>query len=71
MCAADVGDFSPAERRLLVLGKGKGTQKQPVTLSPKCIDALVAYLGAAGHTDDKNAPLFKTWTTAPNTRASA
>jgi integrase/recombinase XerC len=59
LCAADVGDFSPAERRLWVLGKGKGTQKQPVTLSSKSIDAIAAYLLAAGHADDETAPLFR------------
>lgn len=59
VCAADVDDFSGKERRLRILGKGRGTQKQFVTLSPKCIDTIAAYLRAAGHADNAQAPLFR------------
>ncbi len=57
--ALDAGDFSPAEKRLRILGKGKGTQKVPVTLSPKTVQAISAYLHAAGHGEDDAGPLFR------------
>jgi integrase/recombinase XerC len=47
----DVADFQPAERRIMVRGKGRGTEQEPMTLSPAAAGALAAYLGAAGHTD--------------------
>ncbi len=62
--ALDAGDFSPMEKRLLILGKGKGTQKVPVTLSPKTVQAISAYLAASGHGEvgerrDGAGPLFR------------
>lgn len=52
----DVSDFDPSGRRLYILGKGRGTQKEPVTLSVATVRALEAYLAAAGHQDG---PLFR------------
>ncbi len=57
--ALDVGDFSLTEKRLMVLGKGRGSQKAPVTLSPKCVDAIATYLITAGHAADNGGPLFR------------
>jgi integrase/recombinase XerC len=51
LCGLDVADFRAAERRLFILGKGKGTQKAPVTLSRAAAESLARYLAAAGHTD--------------------
>jgi integrase/recombinase XerC len=59
VCALDVRDFFYSARRLMIAGKGRGTQKEPVTLSPKCADAIAAYLVAAGHATDAEAPLFR------------
>ncbi len=59
VCALSVGDFSLTEKRLYVLGKGRGSQKAPVTLSGKCAAALAAYLVAAGHAGDEAGPLFR------------
>jgi integrase/recombinase XerC len=53
----DVGDFRPAESRLLILGKGRGSQKEPVTLSPATVAAISVYL-AARHSPSADAPLF-------------
>jgi len=58
LCALRVSDFSLTGRRLLIAGKGRGTQKAPVTLSPKCAEALAAYLVAAGHAGNEAGPLF-------------
>lgn len=49
VCALDMSDFDFAGKRLSILGKGRGTQKEIITLSPKCAGAIRAYLIAAGH----------------------
>lgn len=59
----DVGDFQPAECRLLILGKGRGSQKEPVTLSAVTVAAISVYLAARGKTNAGQypappAPLF-------------
>src|SRR4051794_29978685 len=59
VCALSVEDFRPAERRLYVLGKGKGTQKEPETLSDRTVEALTRYLTAAGHAAEPRAPLLR------------
>lgn len=56
VCSLSVSHFEPAGRRLLILGKGKGTQRAPVTLSPAAVAATSAYLAAAGHS---GGPLFR------------
>ena len=53
----DVGDFRPAECRLLILGKGRGSQKEPVTLSAATVAAISVYL-AARERPGPAAPLF-------------
>lgn len=58
VCALNVGDLRPAEKRLDILGKGHGSQKMPVSLSPRAADALTAYLAASGHGADPGKPLF-------------
>jgi integrase/recombinase XerC len=37
--------------RLWILGKGRGSQREPITLSPVCARAIRAYLAASGHSD--------------------
>lgn len=59
VCALSVEDFRPQERRLYILGKGKGTQKEPETLSDRAVEALTRYLTAAGHANDPHAPLLR------------
>jgi integrase/recombinase XerC len=59
VCALSVADFRPQERRLFILGKGRGTQKEPETLSDRAIEALIRYLNAAGHANDPEASLFR------------
>jgi integrase/recombinase XerC len=62
VCALTVGDFEPAARRIFILGKGKGTQRAPVTLSGATVEAIEAYLSATGRGDgnaaDEAGPLF-------------
>jgi integrase/recombinase XerC len=48
--ALDVADFDRDGRRVTILGKGCGTQKEAVTISPATAAAITAYLEAAGHT---------------------
>ena len=57
VCSLDVGDFGAEAHTLYIAGKGRGTQKAPVTLSGKCVAAIEAYLREAGHTEG---PLFRT-----------
>jgi integrase/recombinase XerC len=56
VCSLHVEDFSAPERRLFILGKGKGTQKEPVTVSSATVAAISLYLDSAGHV---NGPLFR------------
>jgi integrase/recombinase XerC len=51
VCSLLVGDFEPGERRLSILGKGRGTQREPITISCRLVGALSAYLLAAGHSE--------------------
>lgn len=59
VCALSVADFRPLERRLYILGKGKGTQKEPETVSERAVEALTRYLDAAGHAHTPDAPLLR------------
>jgi integrase/recombinase XerC len=59
VCKLTVADFEPRERRLWIIGKGKGTQRAPVTLSGATAGAIGCYLLAAGHGDDKAGALFR------------
>lgn len=65
VCSLDVPDFSMREKRLAILGKGKGTQKTFVTLSPIGAGAVADYLFTAGHAWDKGA-LFRNLSRDPN-----
>ena len=55
----DVGDLSAGERRLMILSKGHGLQKKPITLSGALRDGIDDYLRAAGHHGEAGAPLFR------------
>jgi integrase/recombinase XerC len=59
VCALDVKDFHYSERKLMVTCKGRGTEKQAMTLSGKAADAIAEYLRAAGHESDLSASLFR------------
>lgn len=59
VCSLNVEDFRPSERLIYILGKGKGTQKEPETLSERAVEALNRYLTAAGHAHDPHAPLLR------------
>ena len=57
VCDMCVKHFDAGEKRLQILGKGKGTQRQPVTVSDRLIVAIGEYLGSrpGAHADE---PLF-------------
>jgi integrase/recombinase XerC len=59
VCALNVADFEEKERRLQILGKGRGSQKMPITLSVRCVETLVTYLNAGGHREDAANALFR------------
>lgn len=54
----DAGDFDRDGRSLAITGKGRGTQKERVTLSNKAAEALFATLIDRGRHVDSTAPLF-------------
>jgi integrase/recombinase XerC len=54
---ADIKDLDLEGRSLLILGKGKGQQKEAVTLSRPTVEALVDWLLARRELD-RNQPLF-------------
>lgn len=49
--SADTADFNLFDRKLSILGKGRGTQKQRITLQTMPLMAIELYLRAAGHKD--------------------
>lgn len=47
----DVDHFDPNGKTLSILGKGRGTEREKVDISPKASAAITSYLMEAGHTD--------------------
>ena len=58
VCKLNVGDFSYANNSLMILGKGRGSEKERISLNPQTSAAIAAYLLKAGHDGDKG-PLFR------------
>jgi len=54
-----VEDFRPDERTLHILGKGRGTQKETVTINPHTVEAIQDYLAVSSHANDPQAALFQ------------
>lgn len=44
VCSLNRGDFRPATGELLVLGKGRGTERTPLHITPAVVEAIAAYL---------------------------
>jgi integrase/recombinase XerC len=53
----DISDFKPEENRLFILGKGRGKQKEAITLSDKATEAINDYLQARPQASPQE-PLF-------------
>jgi len=49
----DVSDFDPLAKTLMILGKGRGTQKEAVTLSDRSIEAIQDWLTELARPDIK------------------
>lgn len=58
VCGLTRADFLPDQRAIWIVGKGRGTQRERVTLSGNCVHAIEAYLAAADLPEDPAAPLF-------------
>ncbi|RYX82212.1 integrase [bacterium] len=58
VCKLDCGDFDASTRSLWILGKGRGNQKERVSLSPTCTLAITNYLTHSEHGSDRTEPLF-------------
>lgn len=55
VCKLNVSDFDPSTSSLWILGKGRGQQKERVTLSPACVAAVGAYLACFGIYEQRGA----------------
>ncbi|MCC0179451.1 tyrosine-type recombinase/integrase [Waterburya agarophytonicola K14] len=53
----NINDFDPENNTLSILGKGRGTEREVVSLSPKTVCAIEQWLEVRG-TADRLAPLF-------------
>jgi integrase/recombinase XerC len=51
VCKLDVGDLDERQRRIAILGKGRGSQKEWITISRDMVRDLEHYLDVAGHED--------------------
>lgn len=59
ICRTNIGDFLPETRELLIIGKGRGTQKESIKVSAKTAEAISDYLRSSGRSDaDPNVALF-------------
>lgn len=58
VCKLDISDFWPNERKLTILGKGRGTQKESMQLSERTTNAILEYLDADGRANAVDGPLF-------------
>ncbi|AUB36127.1 xerC, integrase/recombinase XerC [Nostoc flagelliforme CCNUN1] len=57
ICQLNIADYDPSRRTLWILGKGRGTQKQKVTLSVSGSEAITAWLADRGDCKQQD-PLF-------------
>ncbi len=53
----NVADFDPEDRKLRILGKGRGTQAELVDLDPTTVEAIATWLSVRGR-EHPDAPLF-------------
>lgn len=60
-------DLDLDAKRIWILGKGKGSQKTPISLTPKTIEAIQNYLSARGKPNPKS-PLFTNVVYSPTDR---
>lgn len=58
ICSINVGSFNAQSRTLIILGKGKGTQKQTIDLSAKTTEAITDWLIASGKASKYKAAMF-------------
>ncbi len=70
VCALDVGDFDSGARALWVRGKGRGGQKERITVSPDLAEKIAAYLALGGWGDDKSGALFRNLDPRPDHRGA-
>ena len=58
ICGLTRADYEPHQKSIWIHGKGRGTQRERVTLSANSIVAIDTYLDAAKLAEDGNSPLF-------------
>jgi integrase/recombinase XerC len=58
ICALTREDFEPDGKSIWIHGKGRGTQRERVTLSTNTVAAIEAYIIAAELSEERTTPLF-------------
>lgn len=63
-----VEDLSIEGARMAILGKGRGSQKEPVSVDPETAQIIATYLLASGHYGDSKGALFRSCDHRPGMR---
>ena len=58
VCGLTREDFEPQQQSIWIHGKGRGTQRERITLSANSVEAIETYLEAACLSEERSAPLF-------------
>ena len=58
ICGLKREDYEPEQRSLWIYGKGRGTQRERITLSTNSLTAIDTYLTVADLSEERSAPLF-------------
>ncbi len=58
VCGLTRADYEPDQMAIWIHGKGRGTQRERVTLSTNSVSALELYLEASALSQERNTPLF-------------
>jgi len=58
ICGLTFADYQPDQKAIWIHGKGRGTQRERVTLSPNSVVAIDTYLEAAKLSGEGTSPLF-------------
>jgi integrase/recombinase XerC len=64
ICGLKSEDYEPDQRAVWIHGKGRGTQRERVTLSAASVAAIDCYREAANLSKERSAPLFITFSPA-------
>ena len=58
ICGLKREDYAPDQKAIWIYGKGRGTQRERITLSANSVSAIETYLLAADLSEERSTPLF-------------